>query len=138
MAALNRFSPQTLGALRVVAGLLFLAHGLVKVAGFPAGAYPGQQHLGSLFGVAGMIEIALGALIALGLFSRTAAFLASGEMAVGYFLVHAPKSFFPAVNQGDAAVLFSFIFLFLATAGPGAFALDGLIRPAAEPRPARA
>jgi putative oxidoreductase len=138
MPSLNRFSPHTLGALRVVAGLLFLGHGLIKVVGFPAGAYPGPQDLTSLFGVAGLLEIALGALIALGLFTRAAAFVASGEMAVGYFMIHAPKSFFPAVNQGEPAVLFAFIFLLLAATGPGAFAIDAYARPAARPEPARA
>jgi putative oxidoreductase len=138
MSSLSRFSPHTLGALRIVAGLLFFAHGLIKVVGFPAGAYPGAQDLTSLFGVAGLLEMALGALITLGLFTRAAAFVASGEMAVGYFLIHAPKSFFPAVNQGEPAVLFSFIFLLLAAAGPGAFALDAYARPAARPQPARA
>ena len=128
MSLANRISPQVLGALRIVAGLLFVSHGLVKVIGFPAGAFPGQQDIASLFGVAGVVEIVTGALITLGLFTRAAAFLASGEMAVGYFLVHASKSFYPAVNGGDAAILFSFIFLYLAVAGAGAFSLDGRIR----------
>lgn len=138
MSSLNRFSPHAFGALRVIAGLLFLSHGLIKVVGFPAGAYPGPQDLTSLFGIAGLLEMALGGLITLGLFTRVAAFLASGEMAIGYFMIHAPKSFFPAVNQGEPAILFSFIFLLLAAAGPGAFALDSYARPAANPRPARA
>ncbi len=123
-ANLSRFSPHTLAALRIVAGLLFLAHGLIKVAGFPAGAQPGQQDLLTLFGVGGIIEIVTGALLMLGLFTRPAAFIASGQMAVAYFMFHAPSSVYPAVNGGDAAILFSFIFLYLTTAGPGAFALD--------------
>ena len=122
--SLSRYSPQLLAALRVVTGLLFLAHGLVKVAGFPEGAQPGQQALLSLFGVGGVIELVAGLLILLGLFTRPAAFLAAGEMAVAYWMFHAPKSPFPAVNQGDAAILFCFIFLYLVAAGPGAFALD--------------
>lgn len=125
---LNRYSPQVLAAVRVVAGLLFLAHGLVKVAGFPEGAQPGQQALLSLFGVGGLIELVTGVLLILGLFTRPAAFIASGQMAVAYFLFHAPQSPFPAVNQGDAAILFSFIFLYLFTAGPGAFALDSYLK----------
>jgi len=111
-----------------VAGLLFLAHGLVKLLGFPPGAAPGPQEPLSLMGVAAAIEIVTGALMVLGLFTRAAAFLASGEMAVGYWLVHAPNSFYPAVNGGDAAILFCFVFLYLAAAGPGAFSLDGVLR----------
>ena len=73
---------------------------------------------------AGLIELVAGVLIAVGLFTRIAAFIASGEMAVGYFMMHASKSFWPIVNQGEAAILFCFIFLYLAAAGPGAWALD--------------
>jgi putative oxidoreductase len=129
----RRFAPQSLAALRIVAGVLFLAHGLIKVAGFPAGAEPGQQALLSLFGIGGLVEIATGLLIALGLFTRPAAFVASGQMAVAYWMFHAPSSFYPAVNGGDAAILFSFIFFYLVAAGPGAFALDN--RSAAQPAP---
>lgn len=119
-----RFAPYTLGAFRIVAGLLFLSHALVKLAGFPEGAQPGLQPLFSTFGLGGVIELVTGTLIVLGLFTGPAAFLASGEMAVAYFLFHAPHSFFPAVNGGDAAILFSFLFLHIAAVGPGAFALD--------------
>ena len=124
----TRYAPHALGVLRIVAGLLFLAHGLVKLLGFPPGAAPGPQEPLSLMGVAAAIEIVTGALMVLGLFTRAAAFLASGEMAVGYWLVHAPHSFYPAVNGGDAAILFCFVFLYLAAAGPGAFSLDGVLR----------
>ena len=120
----GRWSPQLLAALRVVAGLLFLAHGVVKVFGFPAGAEPGQQALASLFGIGGVIEIVTGGLLILGLFTRPAAFIASGQMAVAYWMFHAPKSPYPAVNGGDAAILFCFIFLYIFAAGPGAFSLD--------------
>ena len=123
-SSLSKYSPYTLAAVRIVAGVLFLAHGLIKVAGFPEGAQPGQQALLSLFGIGGVIELVTGALIALGLFTRPAAFLASGQMAVAYWMFHAPQSPFPAVNQGDAAILYCFVFLYLVTAGPGAFALD--------------
>ena len=122
-----KYAPHLLGALRIVAGVLFLAHGLVKVAGFPEGAQPGQQELLSLFGIGGVIEIVTGGLMALGLLMRTAAFLASGQMAVAYFMFHAPASFYPAVNGGDAAILFSFLFLYLVAAGPGAFALENRV-----------
>lgn len=120
----SHYAPHLLGALRIVAGVLFLAHGLIKVVGFPDGAQPGQQELLSLFGIGGVIEIATGALIALGAFTRSAAFVASGQMAVAYWMFHAPASFYPAVNGGDAAILFSFVFLYLVAAGPGAFSLE--------------
>ena len=128
MDRLSRYEPTLLGILRIVAGLLFLSHGLVKLFGFPPGAMPGVQPLMSFMGIAGLIELITGALIALGLFTRPAAFIASGEMAIGYWLVHAPKSMFPAINMGDAAILYCFLFLYLAAAGPGNFSLDKPLR----------
>ena len=122
------WSPRILAALRVIAALLFLEHGLIKLIGFPAGAAPGPQPLLSLFGVGAIIETVTGVLIALGLFTRCAAFVASGQMAVAYFLVHAPHSFFPAVNGGDGAILFCFIFLYIALVGAGAGSLDQRLR----------
>jgi putative oxidoreductase len=122
---LSRYAPALLGLLRIVAGLLFLSHGLVKLFGFPPGAQPGQQQFLTMFGIGGLIELVTGGLIALGLLTRPAAFLASGEMAVGYWMYHAPKAFYPAVNGGDAAILYCFLFLYLAAAGPGALSLDG-------------
>ena len=124
-ATLNAWSPRALAALRIVTGLLFLAHGLVKLFGFPEGAEPGQQALFSLLGIGAVLELVGGALIVLGLFTRPVAFILSGEMAVAYFLFHAPSSVYPVINGGDAAILFSFIFLYLLTAGPGAWSLDG-------------
>jgi putative oxidoreductase len=124
---LSRYAPVLLGLLRIVAGLLFLSHGLVKLFGFPPGAQPGQQQLLTMFGIGGLVELVTGSLIALGLFTRLAAFLASGEMAVGYWMYHAPTAFYPAVNGGDAAILYCFLFLYLAAAGPGAFSLDGVV-----------
>ncbi len=121
----SRYQPQLLGLLRIIAGLLFLAHGLVKLFGFPPGAMPGPQDPLSLLGIAGIIEIVTGTLITLGLFTRPAAFLAAGEMAVAYWMMHAPRSFYPVANQGDAAILFCFLFLYLVAAGPGAFSLEG-------------
>src|ERR1700730_11793329 len=124
----TRYAPHALAALRIVAGLLFLAHGLVKLFGFPPDAAPGPQEPLSLLGVCAVIELVTGSLLVLGLFTRAAAFLASGEMAVAYWLVHAPSSLYPAVNGGEAAVLFCFLFLYVAAAGAGALSLDGLLR----------
>ena len=125
MTTLSRYAPQLLAILRIVAGLLFLSHGLVKLFGFPPGAMPGQQHIATLLGAAGIIETVAGALIVLGLFTRYAAFIASGEMAVAYWMFHAPTSFYPVLNMGEAAILYCFIFLYLAAAGPGAWSVDG-------------
>jgi putative oxidoreductase len=119
-----RLAPYLLAVLRIMAALLFLEHALVKVIGFPHGAAPGPQPLTSYFGIAGLIELVGSVLLTLGLFTRPVAFLLSGEMAVGYFTVHAPLGFFPALNAGDAAILFCFIFLYIAAAGPGAWSLD--------------
>ncbi|KQS52883.1 DoxX family protein [Brevundimonas sp. Leaf363] len=124
-ANLNAWSPRALAVLRIVTGLLFLAHGLIKLFGFPEGAQPGQQELLSLMGIGGLLEAVGGVLIVLGLFTRPVAFILSGEMAVAYFMFHAPSSVYPAVNGGDAAILFCFIFLYLVTSGPGAWSLDG-------------
>ncbi len=120
----NGWSSRALAALRIVSGLLFLAHGVVKVFGFPAGAEPGQQELLSLFGIGGLIELVTGLLLILGLFTRPAALIASGQMAVAYWMFHFPSSQYPAVNGGDAAILFCFVFLYIFTAGPGAWSID--------------
>ena len=123
---LSRYQPQLLAVLRIIAGLLFLSHGLVTLIGFPAGAQPGLQAPLSFLGIAGIIETVTGVLIALGLFTRPAAFIAAGEMAVAYFYAHASRSFFPVVNMGEGAILYCFIFLYLSAAGPGAFSLEGM------------
>jgi putative oxidoreductase len=122
MGFLSKYAPQILGVLRIVVGLLFLEHGLMKLVGFPApmGAGP----LPPLLMAAGIIELVGGALVALGLFSRFAAFVCSGQMAFAYFIAHFPRGIYPALNGGDAAVLFCFIFLYLAAAGPGSFAIN--------------
>jgi len=121
---LSRWQPQLLAVLRILAGLLFLEHGLIKLLGFPPGGQPGLQEVGTLLWVGGTIELITGLLIVLGLWTRLAAFVAAGEMAVAYFMVHAPKSFYPAVNMGEAAILFCFVFLYLAAAGAGAWSID--------------
>ena len=121
-----RYQPQLLGILRIVAGLLFLSHGLVKLFGFPPGTPPGQQELMSLFGLGGVIELVAGTLIMIGLFTRPAAFIAAGEMAVAYWMFHfAPDTPYPVGNGGDASILYCFFFLYLVAAGPGAFSVDG-------------
>jgi putative oxidoreductase len=130
----SRYQPQLLALLRIVAGVLFLAHGLVKFYGFPAGAEPGPVPLMSLFGVGAVIELVTGTLLVLGLFTRPAAFLASGQMAVAYWMFHAPAGVYPILNGGELAALYSFLFLYLAAAGPGAFSLDSRrTAPAARP-----
>ncbi len=125
MTAFARFAPYTLALLRIMAALLFMEHGLMKLFHFPA-AQPGvADPLPLLLVVAAWIEIVGGGLIAVGLFTRLAAFICSGQMAVAYFIAHAPGSFWPALNGGDAAILFCFIFLYISTAGPGALSIDG-------------
>lgn len=121
-ATLSRWQPQVLGILRIVAALLFFAHGVQKILGFPAGMSPEVM---SLPWIAGVMELVGGALLILGLFTRPVAFLLSGQMAVAYWMAHAPQSPLPVVNKGDAAILFCFVFLYLVFAGPGAFSIDG-------------
>jgi putative oxidoreductase len=131
MATLDRafvdtWTPRALSILRIVAAFLFLQHGSAKLLRVPHFAgYDGLQ-LASLPGVAGVIELVGGVLLLLGLFTRPVAFVLSGEMAVAYFMAHAPEGHVltPFMNQGEPAVLFCFIFLFLAVAGPGAWSVD--------------
>lgn len=121
----SRYAPQALSLLRIVSGLIFLAHGTQKFLGFPAGEAAGSGlTLDSLGAFAGLIELASGLLITLGLFTRSAAFVASGTMAVAYWYVHAPQNFFPVNNGGDAAILYCFVFLYLVFAGAGPWSLD--------------
>jgi putative oxidoreductase len=122
---LSRWQPQLLALLRIVTGLLFLEHALIKLAGFPPGGKPGLQEVGSFLWIAGVIELVTSLLVMLGLFTRFAAFIAAGEMAVAYWMVHAKMGLYPAVNMGEGAILFCFVFLYLAAAGPGAWSIDG-------------
>ena len=118
--------PYALAALRIVAGYLFLTHGTAKLFGFPHVAMFDRVPVWSLLGVAGMLEVAGGALLIVGLFTRFVAFVLSGEMAFAYFLVHAPSGnvLLPILNDGEAAVLYCFIFLLLAVVGGGAWSVD--------------
>jgi putative oxidoreductase len=123
---LDHHQPKGLALLRVMSGLLFLAHGTQKFLSFPAGERAGGGLAFDNPGAfAGVIELVCGLLIAIGLFTRPAAFLASGTMAAAYFIAHAPQNFFPVNNGGDAAILYCFVFLYLAIAGPGAWSVDG-------------
>ncbi len=124
---LAAWAPRMLSVLRIMAGLLFLEHGSQKLLGFPPGTNP-MPALLSMYGIAGLIELVGGALLALGLFSRPAAFIMSGEMAFAYFIGHAGNSFFPILNRGDAAILYCFVFLYIAVAGPGPWSLDRTMR----------
>jgi putative oxidoreductase len=122
----DTWRPRTLALLRIVVGFLFLQHGTAKLFHVPHVAYFDQLPVLSLIGFAGMLEVVGGLLILVGLFTRPVAFILSGEMAVAYFVQHAPQGHFlmPALNQGEEAVLYCFIFLFLAVAGGGAWSLD--------------
>lgn len=119
------YAPAMHGVLRIMSGLLFLAHGTQKFLSFPGGeGAGGGLALDNPGAYAGIIELVTGALIALGLFTRPAAFLASGTMAAAYFIAHMPQNFWPINNGGDAAILYCFVFLYFVFAGPGAFSVD--------------
>ena len=123
---LDKWSPQILGLLRIVVGFMFLCHGSAKLLGYP----PGMEgiQLMSLMGLAGVLELVGGGLVCLGLFTKPAAFILSGEMAVAYFMAHFPAGFLPFVNHGEAAVFYCFVFLYFSAAGGGAFQLENLLR----------
>ncbi len=118
------WAPRMLSVLRIVAALLFLEHGTQKLFGFPPPMGGSLVPLYSIYWFAAVLELAGGLLLMVGLFTRPAAFIVSGEMAVAYFYSHAPRSPFPAVNGGDAAILFCFVFLYFAVAGARAWAVD--------------
>ena len=119
---LGRFAPQIYALLRIVAGVLFAQHGAQKLLG----ALGGQQvSITSQFGAAGVIELVGGLMIAAGVFSSLVAFVASGEMAVAYFQAHAPRGLWPVQNGGELAVIYCFIFLYLAARGNGVWSLQG-------------
>lgn len=123
----SKWSPYVLALLRVVTALLFLEHATLKFFQFPA-PIPGMTYpLPAIMLVAGTIELVTAVLVGLGLFTRIAAFIASGEMAAAYFMAHAPQGFWPVLNMGEPAVMFCFIYFYLAFAGGGAWALDNVV-----------
>ena len=121
---LSRWQPQMHALLRIVAGLLFLEHGTAKLLAFPVSPPGVPQPLPPLILASAVIELIAGLLVTVGLFTRFAAFIAAGEMAVAYWMFHFPKGPWPIVNMGEAAILYCFIFLYLAAAGAGAWSID--------------
>jgi len=129
MNFLNGLSGPFLSLLRIVSGLLFLEHGTAKLFTFPATEMFAQPpEVGTLMWVAGILETVGGALLVIGLFTRPVAFVLSGMMAVAYWMAHAPQSIYPIQNQGDAAILFCFAFLYIAAAGPGPWSVDSAMK----------
>ena len=129
---LGRYSPYLYAILRIVAGLMFMIHGTQKLLGLPGGK---AMPLASMPGIAGVIEIVCGTLILVGLFTGVAAFIASGEMAFAYFIAHAPRAPLPIQNQGELAVIYCFLFLYIATHGSGIWSVDSIRRPRQERGP---
>jgi putative oxidoreductase len=123
----EKYTPEALSVVRLVIGLLFLEHGTAKLLGFPLSP-SGLPALMTLSWLQGLLELAGGTLITIGLFTRPTAFILSGNMAVAYFMAHAPKSFFPMLNGGDGAILYCFVFLLLFFAGPGRWSVDDQIK----------
>jgi putative oxidoreductase len=122
------WAPQLLSLLRVIAALVILQYALTKLFGFPYLDGLSNQPAFSLYWITGVIELVFGGLTLIGLFTRFATFILSGEMAFAYFIEHAPHNFFPLLNEGNEAVLFCFIFLYLAAAGGGPWSVDALMR----------
>lgn len=120
---LSTWAPHALAVLRIVTALIFMEHGSAKLFGFPPSEMPAPEMF-TLFWFGGVLELFGGLLILFGLFTRPAAFLLSGEMAVAYWMFHAPSNLYPLNNGGDAAILYCFVFLYLVFAGPGAWSVD--------------
>ncbi len=123
-ALYTAWAPRLLSILRIMTGLLLLEHGLGKIFKFPTVPAFAKIDLGSMVGISGFLELIAGALLVVGLFSRAAAFILSGMCAIGYFIAHAPRAFYPILNNGDAIILFSFVLLYIAAAGPGPWSID--------------
>lgn len=128
MERLAVWAPRVLSLLRIITALLFMEHGLMKLFHFPAAQPGAPDPLPSLLMAAAALEVVGGALLALGLFTRPVAFVLSGQMAVAYFLAHASQGFWPALNGGEAAILFCFVFLYLVFQGGGEWSVDALVR----------
>jgi len=124
MLSMDRFSPYALALLRIFTALSFISHGTQKLFGFPVPPSWGMPGAFSLLWFAAVIEVVGGALILVGFLTRPVALLLSGQMAVAYWMAHGSKGFYPLLNGGEAAMLFCFIFLYIAFSGPGALALD--------------
>ena len=120
--------PYVLSLFRFITGLLLFQYGVAKLFKFPAGTMFDKVELFSLIGTAGTLELVLGGLLMIGLFSRIVAFILSGEMAFAYFISHFPKGFFPLLNGGTAAILFCFACLYLSAAGPGPIGVDAALQ----------
>ena len=127
VVTVTRYEPLLLSVARIVVGLLFVEHGTSKLLNFPHNTAYDHMELLSLEGASGCCELVFGFLVTIGLFTRVAAFLASGEMAVGYFLLHAPRSFFPLLNGGEGAAMFCFVMFYFAFSGPGPISVDATI-----------
>ena len=127
-AIAQAWAPRLLSVLRIMSGLLLLQHGTAKLFKFPVVPMYAKLDLTSLAGIGGFIELIGGALVVIGLFSRCAAFIVSGMCAVGYFVVHAPRGFYPILNGGETIALYCFVFLYLAAAGPGPWSIDAARR----------
>jgi putative oxidoreductase len=122
------WTPYLLSVLRFVGGLTFMSHGVAKLLKYPPLPMFAKVELMSLIGVAGILELVGGALLIVGLCTRPVAFILAGEMAVAYFMSHFPRGFHPLVNSGEAAILFCFIFLYIAAAGGGPWSIDGKMK----------
>jgi putative oxidoreductase len=122
------WSPRLLSVLRFVAGLCYIQHGMAKLLKFPPVPMFAKVELMSLLGLAGVLELVGGALLIVGLFSRPVAFILAGQMAVAYFMAHASHGFFPILNGGELAIMFCFVFLYIAAAGPGPWSIDAAMR----------
>lgn len=124
------WAPYLLSVIRVIAALLFIEPGSAKLFAFPVAIMPGggTAAIGSLPGIAGILEVFGGLCLLLGLFTRPVAFVLSGEMAVAYFIGHAPHGFWPIVNHGELAIIFCFLWLYFSAAGPGPWSLDAAMR----------
>ncbi|MBD3631326.1 MULTISPECIES: DoxX family protein [Cyclobacterium] len=120
---LGKFAPQLYAILRIVAGFCFAMHGSQKLVGWPGGDEP--KELFSMMGFAGIVELVGGILIMIGLLGSIAAFISSGQMAVAFFMAHAPQGWNPLMNGGEKAVIYCFLFLFIAASGSGIWSVDG-------------